>query len=849
VAAFQPQAFGKYFLVDKLAMGGMAEIFLAKSQLKDDTRGYLVIKRILPHFTGNAQFVDMFIDEAKISSLLSHVNIVPLFDLGKIADTYFLAMEYVPGQDLKGVVKRCADRGVRLSYEHAAYVMREVCLGLDYAHTKHDGSGRPLAIVHRDISPQNVLVGYDGAVKITDFGIAKASSKLDSTQVGTLKGKFGYMAPEQVVTGMDLDHRSDIFASGVILWELITGQRLFAGRNEIEILERVRAARIEPPSTLDAEVPRELERIIFKSLMKDREKRYQWAKEMANDLTKFLAQVSPRFGAADMSAVMKELFATEIDNIKAKFNVVIGVAVDRAHAERGAELEASRPDHREDGERRPTVPPPKTAQMVTSSSPDPDPQSDEDDEPRTTVAPTPPPAAAPARVADKTRMTPSGRFAMPDVAPPPAPHPEPDNGTSALDLLAEIDAEAHEQGIRRDKTEDRKSAPPKPPPPPPRAPKPDDDEWEEKQEAPARATRKSVPVARRRGPSLLVRLGTWLLFLFAAGAFAVASLLYTGAVANPFAAPIVEVATTVESAVISIDGNIVLASGRGGRWPVGTGSRVVEVRAHGYKTFVQTLELATGDVAIVDAILEPADDATVDLSVSSVPPGATVWIGEELAGTTPVTVHPRIGNHTVRFTRAGYDEVAIPLALARPGEAAPLEVTLVPNIASVAVTSDPPGAFVTIDGKASGKAPVTVEGLKPGQSIVVQLVLKGYRTESRTVMVPGGDPFPVDVVLTSATAPRVEATPSPAESVASPAPTPGSTLGVNMGHLSIEVTGGWGEVHVDGVRISARTPVEKAEIAAGQHSVRIVNPVTGTERTVTVLITAGKETRRSLSLE
>lgn len=862
MAAFQPQAFGKYFLVDKLAMGGMAEIFLARSQSKGDSGAYLVIKRILPHFSGNAQFIDMFIDEAKISSLLSHTNIVPLYDLGRVGDSYFLAMEYVPGQDLKGLVKRCADRGVRLSYEHAAYVMREVCLGLDYAHTKHDGGGRPLAIVHRDISPQNVLVGYDGLVKITDFGIAKASSKLDSTQVGTLKGKFGYMAPEQVVAGMDLDHRSDVFAAGVILWELITGQRLFAGTNEIEILERVRAARIEAPSSLDPDIPRELERIIFKALMKDRDKRFQWAKDMAGELTKFLAQVSPRFSAADMSAVMRELFAPEIENIRAKWNVVIGAVIDKGHAERGAALESTRPDHREEPER--------PAKKPASSTPPPRPIAySQEESARTQVAASPVPPVA--RAADKTRMSPSGRFELPPIEAPPPPAkaprpPAPADRTSALDLLAEVDAEAFEKGIRREssargtpragpddqRAEERRIAPP-PPPPPPAPSSSTDDDFEDF--ADTRKNRPTPPppprAAARQGPSTGLRIFSWFGFLATAAAVAVGSLLYTGAIANPFAAPVIEVVTAIDTAAISIDGNVVLASGRSGRWPVGTGKRTVEVRAQGYKPFTATVDAAKGQVATVDVLLEPADDATADVEIRSTPPGVTVWIGDELAGTAPLTLHPKLGDHTLRFIRPRYDELAMPVQFSRPGPSQPIDVSLVPNVASVVVTTNPPGAVASVGGVGRGPTPVTVDGLKPGEAVEVQVVLKGHRTETRSVTPPGGDvAFPVEIELAvsedlKARPPSPLPSPSPP---AAPKEMP-KAIPAGMGLLSVEVIGGWGQVYVDGVRLADRTPLEGAPLAAGEHSLRVVNPTTGSERTKTVLITAGKETRQRLALE
>ena len=826
--AFQPQAFGKYFLVDKIAMGGMAEIFLARPQSRDDAGSYLVIKRILPHFTGNAQFIDMFIDEAKISSLLSHVNIVPLYDLGKINDSYFLAMEYVPGQDLKGVVKRCSDRGVRLSYEHAAYVMREVALGLDYAHGKVDPKGRPLQIVHRDISPQNILVGYDGQVKITDFGIAKASSKLDSTQVGTLKGKFGYMAPEQVVAGMELDHRADIFAAGIILWELITGQRLFSGRNEIEILERVRAARIDPPSMLDSEVPRELERIIFRSLMKDREKRYQAGKEMANDLTRFLAQISPRFSATDMSSVMRELFAPEIESIKTKWNVVIGAVVDRGHAELGASLESTRPDQRVEDD----IQPAKAEPDMVIDLPDDDVEQT-DEAARTMIAQKPSPQP------EKTRMTTPAPVAL---NPKPKAKESDRERTSAVDLLAELDAEvaAQKKADDRGRGADKALA----------------DEL-----FPDDATQKKPPVetnplprtrARRKGPSLGVRLFSWGAFLAAAGAAAVGVLMYTGRIANPWAAPVVEVFSGVD-AMISIDGNIVLASGRQGRWPVGEGTRTVEVRAKGYEPLVTTVNAVGGQVAIVDAVLVPLADATAEVEIRSVPPGAKAALDEEPVGTTPLKVSKKLGEHSLRLSRPGYDDAVVPLRLVRPGAGDPVDVVLVPNIASLAVTTTPPGARLFVGGKPVGVTPVVVPKLEPGVEQVLQLVLRGYRNETRRVSPPGGDtPFAVDVVLEpldAAKAPFTATSPTPApQPIGTPAPS-AKSITPGMGLLSVEIAGGWAEVFVDGVKIAARTPLEKFEIAPGEHTLRVFNPVEAKERTVQVQITQGQETRRRLSLQ
>lgn len=484
------------------------------------------------------------------------------------------------------------------------------------------------------------------------------------------------------------------------------------------------------------------------------------------------------------------------------------------------------------------------------------------EEGRTMVAPPPPaPPAPPSKSpADKTRMTPSGRFVMPDLDEPPTatvpvqkPAPRAER-TSALDLLAEVDAAAAELGIGQDDPDEDVTgarderdlrAPPR------RRPEIDEDF------APGASTTKNDPRRgpKRRGPSLAIRLLSWAAFLATAAVLGVASLMYTGTIANPFAAPVIEVFANVETAAVSIDGNVVLASGRAGRWPVGPGSRVIEVTARGYKPFMQVVDVAKGDVAIVDALLEPAADAIAEIEVRSVPPGATAWIGEELLGTTPVILKKPLGKYEVRVTRDRYEELAVPIALTRPGVSATgIDVSLVPAIASIRVSTTPTGAEISVDGTARGKSPVTVDGLSPGQPVIVQAVRKGFRTESRTVTPAGGvEITPVDVALEPTTA-AVTAKPTPG---AAPAPSPGATpaatpsraIPANMGLLSVEVAGGWGEVYLDGVRLATRTPLEGAEIAPGQHQLRVVNPQTGSERTMTVDITAGKETRQRLTLD
>ena len=300
--------FGKYYLLERVNVGGMAEVFKAKTVGVEGFEKLVAIKRILPSVAEDEEFIKMFIDEAKITSQLSHANLAQTFDLGKINDAYYIAMEYVPGKDLRAVQERLKRRGERVPINIATYVIGRVCEGLDYAHRKRDIAGRELHIVHRDVSPQNVIVSFEGEVKLIDFGIAKAANKITSTQAGILKGKFGYMSPEQV-RGLPLDQRSDIFAAGVVLYELCTGERLFVGSSDYSVLEKVQQARIVPPSKLVRDIPDRLEEVILKALAREPEQRYQHAADLAQDLMRFLIESHTRIVSRDdIAAFMKAVF-------------------------------------------------------------------------------------------------------------------------------------------------------------------------------------------------------------------------------------------------------------------------------------------------------------------------------------------------------------------------------------------------------------------------------------------------------------------------------------------------------------------------------------------------------------
>ncbi|WP_223633835.1 serine/threonine-protein kinase [Corallococcus sp. EGB] len=296
---------GKYEILTRLSMGGMAELFLAYTSGPGGFRKFVAVKQILPDIKKDDQFVKMFLDEARITAAFSHANIGQVFDLGEEDGELYLAMEFLPGQNLEQVVKMAARRNYTLPLGFSARVMRDTCLGLHYAHHFMDPSGRPVAVVHRDVSPKNVMITYDGVVKVIDFGIAKARGKLGRTQVGTVKGTSGYMSPEQV-RNKDLDGRSDQFSTGVMFHELLTGQRLFNAPGEAAVMMQIVDGEIPAPRSLNGAVPEALEAVVLKSLSRDTAQRFGTCREMARAIEATLG--SELFDEDQMAAVMGELF-------------------------------------------------------------------------------------------------------------------------------------------------------------------------------------------------------------------------------------------------------------------------------------------------------------------------------------------------------------------------------------------------------------------------------------------------------------------------------------------------------------------------------------------------------------
>lgn len=284
--------FGKYRLIERIGVGGMAEVYKAQ-YLQDKESPPIAIKRILADLSRDKKLIAMLINEAKLAMTLKHPNIVPIYDFGLVDGHYFIAMEYIEGTDVRSLLKKAYADNEKIPLDAVFHIMASLLEGLFYAHTKRDNFNKPLEIIHRDVSPQNIMLANNGEVKILDFGIAKAkgshfemakaNGSLTETQAGILKGKFSYMSPEQA-KGKPLDQRSDIFSAGIVLWELLTVQSLFGGSTEIKIIEKVRKAKIPDPSQKNPDVTKELTKIVRKALSRSRWKRFQTAEEFKNQL-------------------------------------------------------------------------------------------------------------------------------------------------------------------------------------------------------------------------------------------------------------------------------------------------------------------------------------------------------------------------------------------------------------------------------------------------------------------------------------------------------------------------------------------------------------------------------------
>ena len=294
-----------YKVLERLGGGGQAEVFRGVAETLQGFKKAVAIKRVLPNLTSNPQFVAMFLDEARLSLFLQHANVVQVFDISRADDgTYFLVMEFVDGCDLKALMRFHDEMGHR-DIGLALHIINEACKGLHYAHTlEHPQTGKPLGIVHRDVSPPNIMLSKNGEVKVVDFGLAKADSQLEITDEGVVKGKFAYLAPEATL-GLPVDARADVFALGTITWELLTGHRLFYNDDPYATIELVKKARVPSMIAINPDVDPELEQIVRKALARDREERYQTAAEYADALSQYLFSRERKVTSRNLAAAVR----------------------------------------------------------------------------------------------------------------------------------------------------------------------------------------------------------------------------------------------------------------------------------------------------------------------------------------------------------------------------------------------------------------------------------------------------------------------------------------------------------------------------------------------------------------
>ena len=860
----RPIPFGKYYLLERINVGGMAEVFRAKAYGVEGFERLLAVKRILPQIAADEEFIEMFIDEAKIAVQLNHANIAQIFDLGKVDDAYFIALEYIHGKDLRAIFDRCRSLGETTPIPQACFVVMKVCEGLDYAHNKRDSSGREMSLVHRDVSPQNVLVSYEGEVKLVDFGIAKAAGKASKTQAGILKGKFGYMSPEQV-RGLPLDRRSDIFSMGIILYELLTGERLFLGETDFSTLEKVRNVEILPPSTYNRKISDELEQIVMRALAKDVDDRYQNAIDLHDDLQAYMYTSGEFYSRKDLAAWQKRTFAREIE-------------------EEGRKLEAYR-------------------QMPIPQEPG-----------RAMPPPPPPPAGGNGRGdVDFGRREPTADFAPPPrrtAGPEMAPRPGLEDAVPSAPALTwdddEIDTQIYDKpgGLPEDlddetaeglRTATAQPKPPKAPEPPSLIPRMTGPlpqqvvrgvaaELEAQQRASISST---LPVMQplapppQQAPAKRKPIGL-LLALFAALLLCGGGLYYFLVYAKRPGR--LSITTAPTDAEIYVDGR--RQPGQGTPLTVEKlkpGFYIVAARKVGFQSWEKTVEVKAGELVS----LSPQLVALPSVELRTTPSGAQVLLdGQSLPSRTPMRItHIAPGRHRIEVRKPPkYQPTTSEIEVAA-GETKKINLQLLPLEIEVSVKSEPAGdVFLVKDGQTQRYSRTPLK-LKLNPKFAYRLIIRRdrYAEWSSPIVFEGEKPVNIDVKLEKAGKKRVEVPikpvikPKPIKPVIKPKPIKPKPIKPKpikpkpikpkvvikprpvikpkpvvkpkpvikpkgKGWLLIN-SKPWTKIIVDRRDTGLTTPQRRIPLASGKHTITLRNPKFGIEKSFTVFIRPNKGTK------
>jgi eukaryotic-like serine/threonine-protein kinase len=843
-----PTKFGKYFLFDRINIGGMAEVFRAKTFGVEGFEKLLAIKRILPNIAEDEDFITMFIDEAKIAVQLNHANIAQIYDLGKIDDSYFIALEYVSGKDLRTIWERHRKHNLLFPIPVSVYIMIRACEGLDYAHRKKDAAGRDLNIVHRDVSPQNVLVSYEGEIKLIDFGIAKAANKVSKTQAGILKGKFGYMSPEQV-RGLPLDRRSDIFAAGIILYELLTNERLFEGDSDFSTLEKVRNVEILPPSTFNRNISEALEKIVMKALAKETDDRFSSAYDMQEELQKFLILSNAHFSRKDLAAYMKRAFKGDIER---EMSRLVEYQTFKPDPDLAAALAAA--SSQETPQRRKTtgvsgrvkVAAPATKPVpvhVPSLAAD-----DEDDEDVETV------------ISDQP-------FGEPDQTPA-----LPVNVSSDLDLPAfsasqdpaDIDNENTSESIQEGANAIQALL---------------DDELGSSPDVLAGNPNPLVGAASLPSPAVEAlptqessvredwsdktsrsRVGPLLFWLVPISILVLVLVIYKFSQQSEEAesANALTIISEPTDAEIWLDG---VAQGK--ERPLvlknlNVGSHLVEVKKDAYLPYQEKIEITGKENKTLNVAIRSASS---ELTLLVDPPNAEVSLdGKPLQKKSPVSLPDLMPDveHVFTFSLAGFETKNLKLTL-KPKEKRQEKVVLSELFFDIEVNSDPQGAKLFLDDNARGTTPATLRKLSAsryyrlalkhpshadwtttlhydGNPILrVKTILEKNQEEPRPVQPPEKTAKVEKGKSDSSAEPRGKRNPTPTPPAKKAPP---AVAAKPTGKLTLQSVP-WGNVWIDGKDMKVTTPLIDYDLPAGKHSITL-HLANGETKSLDVEIVAGE---------
>jgi serine/threonine protein kinase len=885
----QPIPFGKYYLLERINVGGMAEVFKAKATGVEGFERMVAVKRILPSIAEDEEFITMFIDEAKIAVQLTHANVAQIFDLGKVDDSYFIALEYVHGKDLRAIFNRARARGEQLPIPMACYVIMKQCEGLDYAHNKRDAGGQFLNLVHRDVSPQNILVSYEGEVKIIDFGIAKAAGKAGRTQAGILKGKFGYMSPEQV-QGFEIDRRSDVFGVGICLYELLTGERLFVGESDFATLEKVRNVDIMPPSTYNRRIPEELEQIVLKALARDREDRHQTAMQLHDELQGFMYGSGNFFGRRDLSMYMHRAFGEEIERESARDQEYAAMSMPEGHDEitgltafdeidpvstvSALNVQPAAAPRPPSGSYAP-YPPAPSAPRAASVRGMPAPQASPYGGMQQQAAPVRPHKATllgvPTAAQPMRASTPPGlshgtggsRPVVPPLVPRPQSIPPSHARPGSQPPRLEMDWDDEELSTQiYDRPEEGAPAHGSGPVNPISGPY-----------APAAASAQAhlargyagappgapspfmhnTPVSGgvstaeiawppgglpQRRPMLAAAVAVVAIIAVIVGALMVFRRPASGTV---------HITTVPGDVAVAIDGKPVPGSSPFVANDVAPGvPHEITVSKQGYRPWSSKFELQSNETMQLPPVT--LDSLESGFALDSVPSGAAVYVdGKELSGKTPVRVADLgPGDHHIRLEADGYARWESSLHVT-PGTVLDLPtaslIALAPETGGKSAAK--PAAVASLPTRSAESSGGAAPARSAGSSGSAERIRRPRPTRSAPPAVAESEPEPEAPSPAPAPAPAPAAAAEPADEPSEPADAAGA--GEGTGTLRVQ-TRPWSKVFVDG-RLVGNTPLMGVELAAGRHTLTFVNEDFGIRKTVKVQILAGQTLTQVLTLD